>query len=269
MKVQRLGLPLRVAGFLAATACLALGCGKSSVDSAATLAQEILGYAPSAADRKLAGEFLAGCTADEAEIAAVLRSEREAFAEATASAPAPARFRIMLLYFARQAVARGLTDAALKREVESGRRQAALAAALDAPAGASCAAALNELAPEELARVLPLLAGCYFIGDNPYSEETLTWAAESLADFDRALMQAGLARHSVAAKLLIEAGRLRIPAAARADFVWSHGPSIAVPLAVGRAAEDASGLRALLESRHAFYREAAAAALAQPAARAK
>ena len=228
------------------------------------MSKEIIGYSPNEEDKGMAEKFLRDVNPDISELSRAFRGDEYSFRSLTKELKGSEKFRIFLLYFTRFPVQRGLTDDGLysKTRGGSGKRVKKMSQIFSSSAVVKCMYGLDDLAPDTLSEVIGLLAGVYYIGYNPHSSEPTTWAANSLSRLTTDIMFAELACGSVAAKLLVHDGDLKILKKTQADFRWSGRPSIEILLpSPDLGVDDIPRLKKLLNSKHKYYREAAVKAL--------
>ncbi|NIM16350.1 MAG: hypothetical protein GTO45_30505 [Candidatus Aminicenantes bacterium] len=240
------------------------GCSNADkVQSLKKLSEETIGYSPDEKEQYIAKLSLKSVDSDDiSTIARVFSYDRGGFIKMTKGLKNSSKFKIMLLYFLRFPVHRGLTDDDLLYTVYKGKRVKEISRIISSPAVSKCMSALNELAPKKLKGVIKMLAGVYYVGSNPHSVQNTTWAANSLARLNRDIMLVELVRGSTAAKLLVQEGDFDLPERTWANFRWSGRKSIEIPLPHPHlGADDVPYLKELIKSEYEYYRKAARKAL--------
>ncbi|MCS7239313.1 MAG: hypothetical protein NZ899_13760 [Thermoguttaceae bacterium] len=230
------------------------------------LAEKLLSYAPQESDRRLARELIEKTQCDVQPLARLLKTdqtEQQTVVRVLGGLPAEVKFHVFLLSFVtRRPVPRGLTDAALESLVRDGAIQKDCARLFQAPPVQQCLAKLEEISPEKLPEVLGFLARIYWVEENPFSIKLTTWAADSCAAVTRDIVFVEIVNQTVTARLLVQAGILKIPAETVAEFRWSGWPPIKIPLSVKPFTRaDRPRLEKLLNSQHAVYSREAKKAL--------
>lgn len=239
----------------------AAGCAEDRLNRISSLCQHLIDYAPTEADNELARQVINGIDPDIEAISDSVKMNKDGFLQITEGMTKASKFRVLLLYFIRQPVPRGLTDDELEMEVKDGKLKRQISTLFESRALGSCISVLEQMGPEHLKDIIPLVAGVYYTGRNPHSSVDSTWAADSQAELTRDILMAELASHCTAAKLLIAEGVLKLPEKTTALFRWSGKPSIDIPLSTTIVPSDIARLRALLSSPYGFYRMAAGKAL--------
>ena len=168
---------------------------------------------------------------------------------------------LMMIYRTRQGVPLGLTDAGLGSYARSWKFQDESGIYIGDPGQVLI---LNSIDP---ARALSIAEALFrpFVRQTglPQGAHGRTYASCSAEDLIVAFRRVQLSKRSLAVKLLIQSGRIKMPSSVRAEFDWSNAPSIVIPLPdrIFWCKEDIPALTEMLNSPYQLYREEAAKAL--------
>lgn len=171
---------------------------------------------------------------------------------------------MMLIYKTRQGVPLGLTDAGLGSYARSWEFQDESALILGSSESAEALSVLNNTDPKNVLVLVQALVRPFVRQTGvPQGAHGRTYASCSAEDLIVAFRQVQLSKQSLAVKLLIQSGRIKMPSSVRAEFDWSNAPSIIIPLPdqIFWCNKDIPVLTEMLNSPYQLYREEAAKAL--------
>lgn len=229
--------------------------------------EKVLNYSPSDDERRLARQLIEQTRPDVDEILRQLstdEADRQQLESLLHGLSGQTQFRALLsVLVSRRPVDRGLTDEDLEASIHEGVLQRQINRLVTAPAVQECLKAWEDIPPERLAELLPFLSRVYFVGENPYSFDPVTWAAESLAKVTQDVMLVELVNSSVVGRILLQEGIIKVPEKTVAEFAWSGLPSVVISLSVKPlGSADRADLERLQTSPHRVYAEGAKRALA-------
>ena len=193
------------------------------------LSKSTIGYTPSKAQLAMAKDVLTATDANITQIAEAIRKEKYEFMRLTAGLDSTDRFSVLLLFFGKQPVNRGLTDDGLKYKAQSSVKKD-IENIFSSKSMQECISVLTNISPKNLSNLLSLLAKPYFVGYNPHSSLPTTWAADSYEQVVFDITRTEIARHSIVLKLLVFNKNITLPKATYAEFRWSGMPSIKIYL---------------------------------------
>ncbi|MHC4405203.1 MAG: HEAT repeat domain-containing protein [Planctomycetota bacterium] len=191
--------------------------------------------------------------------------DEKTFAELLSEVESPTEKQwLTLLYYTRQAVGTGVTDAALYHWMVDWAFMRGVNSVLDHAAVSEHLSVLNSCAPEKAAKLSGMIAAAQYL-DTPKPLGALgmtTWAAGSANGVISAVRRVELARRSVVLRLLVQEGMVTLPETVSANFSWSGVSSIPIhfpPMVWSE--DDVPQLKQFLTSEHELHRKAAQKAL--------
>ncbi|MGD0552644.1 MAG: glycosyl hydrolase family 17 protein [Sedimentisphaerales bacterium] len=190
----------------------------------------------------------------------------EGFAKLCEQAKPEERGLLSLLYFSRQTLPNGMTDASLEGNFKDGRVVKDVSYIFDKPEVIQKLSVLEDYSPDDLKNLFVSIAAVWYdtIGGLPYGASRTTWASQRMTTAVENIRKVELAKRSAVLKLMVLQKDITLPSSAVAIFDWSSAPSIKIDLLPPSwTKEDVSALKRLKDSKYEYYRAAAGKVLEQ------
>lgn len=191
---------------------------------------------------------------------------RENFAKLCEQAKPEERELLSLLYFSKQTVPYGLTDASLEWDFKDKSVVKDVSATFDKPEVVQRLSILEGYSPDDLKNLFRSIVATWYdkSGGLPQGAPGTTWAAQRMMTAVENIRMVELVKRSVVLKLMFFQKDITLPTSAEAIFDWSSAPSIKINLPPPNwTKEDIPALKRLQGSKYEYYRTAAGRVLEQ------